>query len=153
MSAGRRRGSRGVEDSRLSTLHGSVPFCSNRPPHIAAPAHINTQIYARQALNSGARAHAFGARVGNKARSSVRMRESDRLQPAPEESHALYYPANLLAALTQVPAPAILAIVRDSVVSLLHHAGCWTIAARLRHFSRHPVEIHVLLGFELLQNA
>lgn len=49
--------------------------------------------------------------------------------------------------------PTILAIARDTVVSLLHGAGYRTIAARLRHYSRRPTDLLPLLGLALPQNA
>lgn len=49
--------------------------------------------------------------------------------------------------------PTLLAIARDTVVSLLHAAGCSTIAARLRYYSRRPHDLLPLLGLEMPQNA
>ena len=49
--------------------------------------------------------------------------------------------------------PDILAILRNLVLSLLHHAGITTIAAQLRHFSRHPDEALLLLVDFSPQNA
>ena len=49
--------------------------------------------------------------------------------------------------------PDILAILRNLVISLLHHAGITTIAAQLRHYSRHPDDaLRLLVGFSP-QNA
>jgi predicted transposase YbfD/YdcC len=42
--------------------------------------------------------------------------------------------------------PAVLALLRDTAVSLLHRADCRQIARQLRHFSRHPVAALPLLG-------
>lgn len=50
-------------------------------------------------------------------------------------------------------APTILAIARDTAVSLLRRAGEHAIAARLRYYSRHPDDILALLGSEAPQNA
>ncbi len=49
--------------------------------------------------------------------------------------------------------PSIMAILRDTVVSLLHRAGWRTIAARLRYYSGHPREVFALLGIPLADNA
>ncbi|CCF85964.1 ISAs1 family transposase [Nitrolancea hollandica] len=49
--------------------------------------------------------------------------------------------------------PAILAIFRDTAVSLLRRAGYHAIAARLRHNSRHPQDTLPLLGLAVPQNA
>jgi predicted transposase YbfD/YdcC len=49
--------------------------------------------------------------------------------------------------------PDILAILRNLVISLLHHAGITTIAAQLRHYSRHPDEALQLLVNFSPQNA
>lgn len=49
--------------------------------------------------------------------------------------------------------PAILAIFRDTTVSLLRRAGYHAIAARLRHNSRHPQDTLPLLGLAVSQNA
>lgn len=43
--------------------------------------------------------------------------------------------------------PSVLAVLRDTVVSLLHQAGCWMIASRLRFHSTHPdAAIALVLG-------
>ncbi len=47
----------------------------------------------------------------------------------------------------------VLAIFRDTVVSVLHRAGWRTIAARLRYYSGHPTELFPLLGIPLTENA
>ncbi len=47
----------------------------------------------------------------------------------------------------------IMAILRDTVVSVLHRAGWRTIAARLRYYSGHPQEALALLGIPLAENA
>ncbi|MGI8856642.1 MAG: hypothetical protein ACR2JW_12895, partial [Thermomicrobiales bacterium] len=49
--------------------------------------------------------------------------------------------------------PSIMAILRDTVVSLLHRAGWRTIAERLRYYSGHPKEALAFLGFPLAENA
>jgi hypothetical protein len=49
--------------------------------------------------------------------------------------------------------PSIMAILRDTVVSVLHHAGWRTIAARLRYYGGHPKEVFALLGIPLAENA
>jgi predicted transposase YbfD/YdcC len=49
--------------------------------------------------------------------------------------------------------PSIMAILRDTVVSLLHRAGWRTIAARLRYYSGHPKEVLAFLGIPLTENA
>ena len=49
--------------------------------------------------------------------------------------------------------PMILAILRDTVISLLHAAGIHTIAAQLRTISRHPDTLLPLLGLAVRQNA
>ncbi len=49
--------------------------------------------------------------------------------------------------------PSIMAILRDTVVSLLHRAGWRTIAARLRYYSGHPKEALALLGIPMAENA
>jgi predicted transposase YbfD/YdcC len=49
--------------------------------------------------------------------------------------------------------PDILAILRNLAISLLHHAGVTTIAAQLRHYSRHPDEALQLLVNFSPQNA
>ena len=47
----------------------------------------------------------------------------------------------------------IMSLLRDAVVSLVHQAGFAQVAARLRHYSRHPEEALGLLGAPLPQNA
>jgi len=49
--------------------------------------------------------------------------------------------------------PSVMAILRDTVVSLLHRAGWRTIAARLRYYSGHPQEVLALLGIPIPDNA
>ena len=49
--------------------------------------------------------------------------------------------------------PAIMSVLRDMVVSLVHQAGYQQVAARLRHYSRHPLEALTLLGLPLPENA
>jgi predicted transposase YbfD/YdcC len=49
--------------------------------------------------------------------------------------------------------PSIMAILRDTVVSLLHRAGWRTIAERLRYYSGHPKEALAFLGIPLAENA
>jgi predicted transposase YbfD/YdcC len=49
--------------------------------------------------------------------------------------------------------PSIMAILRDTVVSVLHRAGWRTIAARLRYYSGHPKEVLALLGVPMAENA
>ncbi|MHB8644665.1 MAG: ISAs1 family transposase [Thermomicrobiales bacterium] len=49
--------------------------------------------------------------------------------------------------------PSIMAILRDTVVSVLHRAGWRTIAERLRYYGGHPQEIFALLGIPLAENA
>ncbi len=49
--------------------------------------------------------------------------------------------------------PSIMAILRDTVVSVLHRAGWRTVAARLRYYSGHPKEALALLGIPLAENA
>jgi predicted transposase YbfD/YdcC len=49
--------------------------------------------------------------------------------------------------------PSIMAILRDTVVSLLHRAGWRTIAERLRYYSGHPKEVLAFLGIPLTENA
>ncbi len=49
--------------------------------------------------------------------------------------------------------PGIMAILRDTVISLLHRAGWRTIAARLRSYSGHPKEVLALLGIPIAENA
>jgi predicted transposase YbfD/YdcC len=49
--------------------------------------------------------------------------------------------------------PSVMAILRDTVVSVLHRAGWRTIAARLRYYSGHPKEVFALLGIPITENA
>ncbi len=49
--------------------------------------------------------------------------------------------------------PSIMAILRDTVVSVLHRAGWRTIAERLRYYSGHPKEVLALLGIPVTENA
>jgi predicted transposase YbfD/YdcC len=49
--------------------------------------------------------------------------------------------------------PSIMAILRDTVVSVLHRAGWRTIAERLRYYSGHPKEVLILLGIPMAENA
>ena len=42
--------------------------------------------------------------------------------------------------------PTVMALLRDTAVSLLHRAGCRQVARQLRHFSRRPVAALPLLG-------
>jgi predicted transposase YbfD/YdcC len=49
--------------------------------------------------------------------------------------------------------PSIMAILRDTVVSVLHQAGWRTIAERLRYYGGHPKEVLALLGIPLAENA
>ena len=49
--------------------------------------------------------------------------------------------------------PSIMAILRDTVVSVLHRAGWRTIAERLRYYSGHPKEVLTLLGIPVAENA
>ena len=49
--------------------------------------------------------------------------------------------------------PSVMAILRDTVVSVLHRAGWRTIAERLRYYSGHPKEALALLGIPLAENA
>ena len=49
--------------------------------------------------------------------------------------------------------PSVMAILRDTVVSVLHRAGWRTIAERLRYYSGHPKEVLALLGIPLNENA
>lgn len=49
--------------------------------------------------------------------------------------------------------PSIMAILRDTVVSVLHRAGWRTIAERLRYYGGHPKEVLALLGIPLADNA
>ncbi len=45
--------------------------------------------------------------------------------------------------------PAVMTLLRDIVVSLLHRADCGQVAQQLRHFSRHPAAALPLLGLTL----
>lgn len=47
----------------------------------------------------------------------------------------------------------VMAILRDTVVSVLHRAGWRTIAERLRYYCGHPQEVFALLGIPLNENA
>ncbi len=49
--------------------------------------------------------------------------------------------------------PSIMAILRDTVVSVLHRAGWRTIAERLRYYGGHPKEVFPLLGISIAENA
>jgi len=49
--------------------------------------------------------------------------------------------------------PSVMAILRDTVVTVLHRAGWRTIAARLRYYSGHPREVLAFLGIPLAENA
>jgi len=49
--------------------------------------------------------------------------------------------------------PSIMAILRDTVVSVLHRAGWRTIAARLRFYSGNPHAALTLLGIPIIENA
>jgi predicted transposase YbfD/YdcC len=49
--------------------------------------------------------------------------------------------------------PAVMSLLRDGVVSLLHAAGWQQIAVRLRYHSRHPEAALALLGITLDENA
>lgn len=49
--------------------------------------------------------------------------------------------------------PSIMAILRDTMVSVLHRAGWRTIAERLRYYSGHPKEALALLGIVIPKNA
>ena len=49
--------------------------------------------------------------------------------------------------------PSVMAILRDTVVSVLHRAGWRTIAERLRYYSGHPKEALMLLGIPIAENA
>ncbi len=46
-----------------------------------------------------------------------------------------------------------MAILRDTVVSVLHRAGWRTIAERLRYYRGHPREVLAVLGIPLAENA
>ncbi len=49
--------------------------------------------------------------------------------------------------------PSIMAILRDTVVSVLHRAGWRTIAERLRFYSGNPHAALALLGIPIRENA
>ncbi len=49
--------------------------------------------------------------------------------------------------------PSVMAILRDTVVTVLHRAGWRTIAERLRYYSGHPKEVLAFLGLLLVENA
>ena len=49
--------------------------------------------------------------------------------------------------------PSIMAILRDTVVSVLHRAGWRTIAERLRFYSGNPHAALALLGIPFMENA
>jgi predicted transposase YbfD/YdcC len=49
--------------------------------------------------------------------------------------------------------PSIMAILRDTVVSVLHRAGWRTIAERLRYYCGHPKEALAFLGIPIAENA
>lgn len=49
--------------------------------------------------------------------------------------------------------PTVMAILRNTVVSLIHRAGFRTVAARLRFHSTHPQTALALLGLSLTENA
>jgi len=49
--------------------------------------------------------------------------------------------------------PDVLAMLRDTALNLLRLSGCRTIAARLRHYCRHPDALLALLGLPLPQHA
>jgi predicted transposase YbfD/YdcC len=49
--------------------------------------------------------------------------------------------------------PAVMSLLRDAVVSLVHQAGHTQVAARLRYYARHPAEALTLLGLLLPENA
>lgn len=49
--------------------------------------------------------------------------------------------------------PAVMSLLRDAAVNLLHTAGYTQIAARLRYNSRHPEAALALLGLTLQENA
>ncbi len=49
--------------------------------------------------------------------------------------------------------PSIMAILRDTVVSLLHRAGWRTIAERLRFYSGNAHAALTLLGIPMMENA
>jgi predicted transposase YbfD/YdcC len=49
--------------------------------------------------------------------------------------------------------PSVMAILRDTVVTVLHRAGWRTIAERLRYYGGHPKEVFALLGIPLAENA
>ena len=49
--------------------------------------------------------------------------------------------------------PNVLAMMRDTALNLLRSTGCTRIAARLRHYGRHPDALFALLGLPLPQHA
>jgi len=49
--------------------------------------------------------------------------------------------------------PNVVAILRDTALNLLRASGCHTIAARLRHYCRHPDALLTFLGLPLPQHA
>ena len=49
--------------------------------------------------------------------------------------------------------PSIMAILRDTIVSVLHRAGWRTIAERLRSYSGHPKEVLAFLSIPIAENA
>jgi predicted transposase YbfD/YdcC len=49
--------------------------------------------------------------------------------------------------------PDVLALLRDTALNLLRSTGCTRIAARLRHYGRHPDALFTLLGLPLPQHA
>ena len=49
--------------------------------------------------------------------------------------------------------PDVLALLRDTALNLVRLSGCRTIAARLRHYCRHPDALLALLGLPLPQHA
>jgi len=49
--------------------------------------------------------------------------------------------------------PDVLAMLRDTALNLVRLSGCRTIAARLRHYCRHPDALLALLGLPLPQHA
>lgn len=49
--------------------------------------------------------------------------------------------------------PSIMAILRDTVVSVLHRAGWRTIAERLRYYGGHPKDGFALPGIPINENA
>lgn len=49
--------------------------------------------------------------------------------------------------------PNVLAMLRDTALNLLRSTGCRTIAARLRHYCRFPLDLFTFLGLPLPQHA